>query len=107
MEFSLQAAQSPGRLKPELRTTCLEFRFGVQPSGWTESEQAKAWTPNLSALKQLQPDATGVLQFGTPKYTMAGNSQFLVNGNTTKMMITMIPSKQTSFRKVTGLTDPW
>ena len=37
---------------------------------------------------------------------MAGNSQFLVNGNTTKMMITMIPSKQTSFRKVTGLTDP-
>ncbi len=54
----------------------------------------------------VQPDATGVLQFGTPKYTMAGNSQFLVNGNTTKMMITMIPSKQTSFRKVTGMTDP-
>ena len=45
MEFSLRAARVPSRLKPELQTKALELicaRFGVQPSGCTDSVQAKA-----------------------------------------------------------------
>jgi len=45
MEFSLQAALSLSRLKPELHAWfggSTEFRYGVQPSGCAESEQAKA-----------------------------------------------------------------
>src|SRR6266699_192113 len=40
MEFSLQAALTLSRLKPVLHA-----RFGVQPSGCTDFEQAKACTP--------------------------------------------------------------
>src|SRR5437667_11152129 len=40
MEFSLQAALTLGRLKPVLHA-----RFGAQPSGCTDFEQAKACTP--------------------------------------------------------------
>src|SRR5438094_447741 len=45
MEFSLQAALDPGKLKPELRTTSSRSplcRYGIQPSGCTDYEQAKA-----------------------------------------------------------------
>src|SRR5438046_9721793 len=45
MEFSLQAALDPGRLKPELRTTSSRSPlcgYGIQPSGCTDYEQAKA-----------------------------------------------------------------
>src|SRR5439155_3803473 len=40
MEFSLQAALTLGRLKPVLHA-----RYGVQPSGCADFEQAKACTP--------------------------------------------------------------
>src|SRR5213083_1731061 len=56
MEFSLQAALNRSRLKPELRTTSSRAplcRHGVQPSGCTESEQAKAPTPNHPAGKKF------------------------------------------------------
>ena len=45
MEFSLQAALDPGKLKPELRTTSSRSPlcgYGIQPSGCTDYEQAKA-----------------------------------------------------------------
>ena len=54
----------------------------------------------------VQPDANGVPQFGTTKFTMAGNSQFLVNANTSKMTTAIIPPRQTSYREVTSVTDP-
>ena len=53
----------------------------------------------------VQPDANGVPQFGTTKFTMAGNSQFLVNDNTTRMLTAIIPPRQTSYREVTSLKD--
>src|SRR6059036_2757461 len=40
LEFSLQAALTLSRLKPVLHA-----RYGVQPSGCTDVEQAKACTP--------------------------------------------------------------
>src|SRR5438093_6328190 len=52
MEFSLQAALTRGRLKPELRTKspCIHLcGYGVQPSGCTDSGQAKACIPNKSS----------------------------------------------------------
>jgi len=45
MEFNLQAARVPSRLKPELQTKALELicaEHGVQSSGCTDSVQAKA-----------------------------------------------------------------
>src|SRR5437016_1859588 len=48
MEFSLQAALTLSRLKPVLHARLWVFqgsRFGVQPSGCTDFEQAKACTP--------------------------------------------------------------
>ena len=53
----------------------------------------------------VQPDTNGVPQFGTTKFSMSGNSQFLVNANTSKMLTAIIPPKQTSYREITSLRD--
>ena len=54
----------------------------------------------------VQPDASGVPQFGTTKFTMSGESKFAVNSDTTKMSTVIIPPRQISFRQVNSLTDP-
>ncbi len=53
----------------------------------------------------VQPDANGVPQFGTVKFTMAGSSKFLVSDNTSRMLTAIIPPRQTSYREVTSLKD--
>jgi len=54
----------------------------------------------------IQPDANGVAQFGTTKFSMSGNSNFSVNSNTTKMMTSLIPPRTTGYREITSLRDP-
>jgi Tfp pilus assembly protein PilX len=49
---------------------------------------------------------TGVVTFGTPRYSMSGNSNITFDGNTINMAVRRIPASQIGVREVTSALDP-
>ena len=48
----------------------------------------------------------GVISWGTPKLSMSGNSDIIINSNAIGMAMRLIPASQTAFREITSAMDP-
>lgn len=54
----------------------------------------------------LEKDSNGVPQWGTTRFTMSGNSDFIINSASLVMATQTIPDKQLSYREVNSIMDP-